>query len=258
MFNNTFSSEKIDIILSKYYPKNRRINNFKFRQSLKVLLGILTISAIQAIAIPKTLAFDIIPLDAVSTRTTSGQYFGLGNYWETFEVNVSNEPESNPMAKLVGFTLSFTPIGFPPSPPFPQIFPGGGIDPSGDFDTSLKTPLGWQLIEMSQIPHYFCSDSFFGDPYCAKILIPTLTFQAINPIAGISLGKSLGGFGVGYNTGCGIYCFGLERSVISAKSVYHAPEPVTILGSAIALGFGISLKRKLAKSNSAEKLETPN
>jgi hypothetical protein len=240
----------VNAIQEGKFFKNSIINQSKIRQIKTIITSIVILSGVQGIEPSKVLAFDVIPLDTVSTRTTSGQYFGLGNYFETFQVEVSNKPESNPMAKLVGFTLSFTPIGFPPSPPFPQIFPEGGIDPSGDFDTSLKTPLGWQLIEMSQIPHYFCSDSFFGDPYCATILIPTLTFQSIQPIAGISPGRSLGGFGVAYNTGCGIYCVGLQRSVISVKSVYHAPEPVTILGSAIALGFGITLKRKYSKIHS--------
>lgn len=230
--------------------KNNIINQSKFRQIKTIVTSLLIISGVQGIDSPKALAFDIIPIDAVSTSLISSEYFGLGNYYDTFQVNVSNEPESDPTAKLFGFTLSFTPIGFPPAPPFPQIFPEGGIDPSGDFDTSLKTPLGWQLTEISQIPNYFCSESFWGDPYCATILIPTLTFQSIQPMAGISPGMSLGGFGVAYYTGCGIYCSVLQRSVISVKSVYHVPEPVTILGSAIALGFGITLKRKYSKIHS--------
>lgn len=143
MFNNIFSSEKIDIIPSKYYSKNRRINNFTFRQIKTILLSVLTVSAIQAIAIPKTLAFDIIPKSAVSTGITSVEYFGFGQCFQTFGVGVSNLLISNPNAKLVEFTLSFAPIGSPPAPPFPQIFPEGGLDPPSDTDTSLQTPFGW-------------------------------------------------------------------------------------------------------------------
>jgi hypothetical protein len=139
------------------------------------------------------------------------------------------------MTKLMGFTVSFTPVGSPPAPPNPRIL-------------SSVTPLGWKLGATGQVPNYFCGGGPpFGQPYCVTISIPTLTFQAIDPNAGILPGNSLEGFRVAYNTGCGIYCRGLRQSVIAVSSV---PEPVTILGSAIALGFGINLKRKYAKIDS--------
>lgn len=223
------------------FLENSIINQSKFRQIKTIVTSLLIISGVQGIDSSKVLAFGIIPIDAVSTSLISSEYFGLGESYDTFQVNVSNEPESDPMAKLVGFTLSFTPIGSPPSPPFPQIFPEGWPYLSDYYNTSLKTPLGWQMIEISQISHYFCSS------HCATILIPTLTFQAIDPRAGISPGTSLGGFGVAYDTGCGIYCHRLERSVIAVSSV---PEPVTILGAVIALGFGITFKWKYSKTHS--------
>jgi hypothetical protein len=142
------------------------------------------------------------------------------------------------MAKLVGFTLSFTPFGSPPSPPAPSI-------------SVIGTPSGWQLSEIGQIPNYFCGGGPpFGKPYCVTISIPTLTFQSIDPNAGILPGTSLDGFRIFGNTTCGIYCGdSLSRSVIAVSSA-PVPEPVTILGSAIALGFGINLKRKYSKIDS--------
>jgi hypothetical protein len=225
----------IDLAKEKKILKNIKINKSKSRQIKTIITSIVILSGVQGIQPSKVLSFDIIPIEAVSTPTTSLQSLGLGNYLETFRVEVSNEPELNPMTKLVGFTVSFTPFGIPPSPPAPSISVTG-------------TPSGWQVSETGQIPNYFCGGGPpFGKPYCVTISIPTLTFQAITPNAGIMAGVSLDGFGVSYNTGCGLYCRSLEKSVIAVSSV---PEPVTILGSAIALGFGINLKRKYSKTDS--------
>ncbi|PZV27392.1 MAG: hypothetical protein DCF12_04695 [Snowella sp.] len=134
------------------------------------------------------------------------------------------------MAQLVEFTLSLSPPsgGISPAPPNPRVF-------------SVQTPLGWQLSEISKIPSVY-SD---GRP----ILIPTLTYQVIDPTVGIFPGTSLAGFRLQYSNGCGVYC-GSGPSKLSVIAVSSVPEPVTILGSAIALGFGINLKRKYAKIDS--------
>jgi hypothetical protein len=230
MLNKIISSVK-----ERDFSKNIRANKLRFGQINAIITSIVILAGVQGIHSSNVLAFDIIPLDAVSTITTSSQNFGFGRYSETFQVEVSNEPELDPMTKLVGFTVSFTPFGIPPSPPAPSI-------------SVIGTPFGWQVSEIGQIPNYFCGGGPpFGEPYCVTISIPTLTFQAIAPNAGIVPGVSLDGFGVSYNTGCGVYCRSLEKSVIAVSSV---PEPVTILGSAIALGFGINLKRKYAKIDS--------
>lgn len=170
-------------------------------------------------------AFEIIPIEAVSTSLISHEYGGVGNSYDTFQINVSNYPGLNSMAQLVGFTLSLSPPsgGRPPAPPNPII-------------RSTQTPLGWQLSEQSRIPSYF----YDGRP----ISIPTLTFQLINPDAGIFPGMSLAGFSLSYSNGCGVYC-GQGPSQLAVISVSSVPEPLTILGSAIALGFGMILKRQL-------------
>ena len=227
----------IDAAKEGKFLKNIQINESKSRQIKTIITSIVILSGVQGIEPSKVLAFDIIPIEAVSTSTTSLQSLGLGNYLETFQVEVRHDPELDPMAKLVGFTVSFTPFGIPPSPPRPSVLVTG-------------TPSGWQVSETGQIPNYFCGGGPpFGKPYCVTISIPTLTFQAIAPNAGIVPGVSLDGFGVSYNTGCGLYCRNLEKSVIAVSSV---PEPVTILGSAIALGFGINLKRKYSKIDSTK------
>ena len=229
----------IDAAKEGKFLKNIQINESKSRQIKTIITSIVILSGVQGIEPSKVLAFDIIPIEAVSTSTTSLQSLGLGNYLETFEVEVRHDPELDPMAKLVGFTVSFTPFGIPPSPPAPSISVTG-------------TPSGWQVSETGQIPNYFCGGGPpFGKPYCVTISIPTLTFQAITPNAGIMAGVSLDEFGVSYNTGCGLYCRSLEKSVIVVSSA-PVPEPVTILGSAIALGFGINLKRKYSKIDSTK------
>ncbi len=230
MLNNSINSVK-----QRDFSKNIRANKPRFGQINAIATSIFMLAGIQELDSSKVLAFDIIPLEAVSTSVTNSQYGGLGDYLDTFQVNVSKSPGLDSMTKLIGFTVSFTPVGSPPAPPNPRIL-------------SSATPLGWKLGATGQVPNYFCGGGPpFGQPYCVTISIPTLTFQAIDPNAGILPGNSLEEFRVAYNTGCGIYCGGLRQSVIAVSSV---PEPVTILGSAIALGFGITLKRKYSKTNS--------
>ena len=225
----------IDSAKEEKLLKNIKINEPKSRQIKTIITSIFILAGIQELDSSKVLAFDIIPIEAVSTSVTNSQYGGLGDYIDTFQVNVSKSPGLDSMTKLMGFTVSFTPVGSPPAPPNPRIL-------------SSVTPLGWKLGATGQVPNYFCGGGPpFGKPYCVTISIPTLTFQAIDPNTGILPGNSLEGFRVAYNTGCGIYCGGLRQSVIAVSSV---PEPVTILGSAIALGFGINLKRKYSKTDS--------
>ncbi len=203
-------------------------------QYLKIeLIGTAIALIFQGVITSPSNAFDIIPIEAVSTSLISHEYRGVGNSYTTFQVNVSNYPGLNPMAQLVGFTLSLNPpsVGNPPAPPFPNI-------------RSVQTPLGWQLSEQGRIPSYF----YDGRP----ISIPILTFQLINPNTGIVPGRSLAGFGLFYSNGCGVYC-GQGPSQLSVISTTSVPEPLTIVGSAIALGFGITLKRQ-----SRSPSQTPN
>ena len=226
----------IDSLKEEDFSKNITTNKRRFRQIKTIVTSIFILAGIQGVDSSNVLAFDVIPLEAVSTSVTDSQYGGLGDYVDIFQVNVEESPGLDSMTKLVGFTVSFTPVGSPPAPPNPQIF-------------SAAPPLGWELTETGQVPNYFCGGGPpFGKPYCVTISIPTLTFQAITLMTGIFPGNSLGGFRVAYNTGCGIYCGGLRQSVIAVSSA-PVPEPVTILGSAIALGFGITLKRKHSKTD---------
>jgi hypothetical protein len=220
----------IDLAKEKKKLKNIKINESKSRQIKTIITSIVILSSVQGIEPSKVLAFDIVPIEAVSTTLISHEYRGIGNSYDTFQVNVSNYPGLDPLAQLVGFTLSLSPpsAGRPPAPPNPRVF-------------GVGTPLGWQLSEISYIPSIF-SD---GRP----ISIPTLTYQAIDPTVGILAGTSLAGFSLYYSNGCGVYC-GSGPSKLSVIATSSVPEPVTILGSAIALGFGINLKRKLTKSDS--------
>jgi hypothetical protein len=137
------------------------------------------------------------------------------------------------MAKLVGFTVLFARTK-------------GNYDPGGTQRIrNVSAPSNWQLSEIGQVPPDLCVDDPKADCYRS----PTVTFQATNPNAGISPGTSLDGFSLTYDTVCGIYCDPIGPSVIAVSST-PVPEPVTILGSAIALGFGITLKRKYSKTHS--------
>jgi hypothetical protein len=55
----------------------------------------------------------------------------------------------------------------------------------------------------------------------------------------------------GYTTGIGASFEGVSKGAATSWTV--VPEPLTILGSATALGFGAFFKRKLKSSKSTEK-----
>jgi hypothetical protein len=223
-------NKSIDLAKEEKILKTIKLNESKSRQIKTIITSIVILSGIQGIEPSKVLAFDIIPIKDVSTTLISHTYMGTGSSYDTFQVNVSNYPDLDPLAQLVGFTLSLSPpsAGRPPAPPNPRVSNAG-------------TPLGWQLSEISYIPSVFYDGR--------TISIPTLTYQVIDPNMGIFAGTSLAGFSLRYSNGCGVYC-GTGPSKLSVIAVSSVPEPVTILGSAIALGFGINLKRKLAKSDS--------
>ena len=212
------------------FPKNIEINASKSRQIKTIISSIVILFGLQGMETAKVLAFDIVPIEAVSTTPISHEYLGVGNSYDPFQVNVSNYPGLDSLAQLVGFTLSLSPpsAGRPPAPPNPRVF-------------TAETPLGWQLSEISYIPSIFYDGR--------TISIPILTYQVIDPNVGILAGTSLAGFSLRYSNGCGVYC-GSGPSKLSIIATSSVPEPVTILGSAIALGFGINLKRKLAKPDS--------
>lgn len=233
-----FKIQKVQNIRSRSKESFLTINQnssifFKMLEFPLVKIGLIptvVATCFQCLNVSQVEAFEIIPIEAVSTSLISHEYRGLGNSYDTFQVNVSNSPGLNPMAQLVGFTLSLNPplSGNPPAPPFPNI-------------RSTQTPLGWQLSEQGRISSYF----YDGRP----ISIPTLTFQLINPNTGIFPGASLAGFGLFYSNGCGVYC-GQGPSQLAVVSTTSVPEPLTLLGSTIALGFGVALKRKLIPSMS--------
>jgi hypothetical protein len=216
------------------FSKKIKINESKSREIKTIAASIFMLSVVQGIEPSKVLAFDVIPIEAVSTTVNSPIIpippVGSRIYTYDFQVNVSNYPELHPMAKLVGFTVLFTRTE-------------GNYYPGTQIVSNISAPSNWQLSEIGQVPPDLC----VGKPYCYGS--PTVTFQVTNPNAGISPGTSLEGFHVTYNALCGIYCrpLGSNPSVIAVSSV---PEPVTILGSAIALGFGINLKRKYSKIDS--------
>jgi hypothetical protein len=219
----------IDAAKEGKFLKNIQINESKSRQIKTIITSIVILSGVQGIESSKVLAFDIVPIEAVSTTLISHEYLGVGNSYDTFQINVSNYPGLDPLAQLSGFTLSLTPpSGRPPAPPNLRV-------------SSVQTPLSWQLSEISYIPSVFYDGR--------TISIPTLTYQVIDPNVGIFPGTSLAGFGLRYSNGCGVYC-GSGPSKLSVIATSSVPEPVTILGSAIALGFGINLKRKYSKTDS--------
>lgn len=217
---------KIEKKIKIQYVRFRFLIFFPFQWFKIGLINTAIALIFQGVITSPSNAFEIIPIEAVSTSLISHEYRGVGNSYTTFQVNVSNYPGLNPMAQLVGFTLSLNPppVGNPPAPPFPNI-------------RSVQTPLGWQFSEQGRIPSYF----YDGRP----ISIPILTFQLINPNTGIVPGSSLAGFGLFYSNGCGVYC-GQGPSQLSVISTTSVPEPFTLLGSAIALGFGITLKRQVS------------
>jgi hypothetical protein len=229
----------IDTTKEGCFSKKIKINDSQSRHIKTIATSIFILSVVQGIEPSKVLAFDVIPIEAVST-TVNSPILPPGSfhiYTYDFQVNVSNYPELDPMAKLVEFTVLFARTK-------------GNYHPGGTQPVSkISAPSNWQLSEIGQATPDLC----VGDPKANCYLSPTVTFQATNPNAGISPGTSLEGFHVTYNTACGIYCspLGSNPSVIAVSSV-PVPEPVTILGSAIALGFGITVKRKYSKIDSTK------
>jgi len=229
-------NKSIDSVKEGQILKNIKINESKSRQIKTIAASIFILWGVQGIEPSKVLAFDVIPLEAVSTTILSSIEFPPHTVWnDTFQVNVSDYSGLDSMAKLVGFTVLFTPLSPDFVIPKPIIY-------------TVGTPLGWELSETGSVPQEFCARRFGGlPPLCETVLLPTLTFQTMDLDYGVSPGKYLDGFSVGYGQRCGVYPCVLQQSVIAVSSV---PEPVTILGSAIALGFGINLKRKYSKTDS--------
>jgi hypothetical protein len=100
------------------FPKNIEINASKSRQIKTIISSIVILFGLQGMETAKVLAFDIVPIEAVSTTPISHEYLGVGNSYDTFQVNVSNYPGLDSLAQLVGFTLSLSPpsAGRIPSP----------------------------------------------------------------------------------------------------------------------------------------------
>lgn len=86
MLNKIISSVK-----ERDFSKNIRANKLRFGQINAIITSIVILAGVQGIHSSNVLAFDIIPLDAVSTITTSSQNFGFGRYSETFQVGLAEK-----------------------------------------------------------------------------------------------------------------------------------------------------------------------
>ena len=169
-----------------------------------------------------------IPLSAVNAEVTSATpgFPDIISTYLDFKVNVFNNPPLDPNLRLTDFTaqLYYTDICIP-------SFEYCDVDRATFRWTSAP---GWRVTS---------TDNIAGNAY----------FEALDATNGIKPGSFLGGFQA---TGIGTDLVVYGKIKITSVSTTAVPEPLTILGSVAALGFGAYAERKRKPSKSSEKDNT--
>lgn len=176
---------------------------------------------------PPSAVTDNIPLSAVNAEVTSAYpYVPFISTSLNFKVNVSNIPPLDPNLRVTSFTAQL----YYSDTCLPSLNPCD-VDRATFSWTSAP---GWRVSSQ---------DNIAGTAY----------FEALDATNGIKSGSFLDGF----NTkGIGIDLMLNGRIKITSVSTTTVPEPLTILGSVAALGFGAYAERKRKPSKFSEKDNT--